>query len=695
MAAPLPNKGIPPHTAAIPVLRSGTLLLFALCQCGFFSTTPAVAGRSNDERQTLLPYFDSRELSIANLLATPVNRAPAVATVITSEEIEAMGARSLLDVLRRVPGFGVGIASYPVFNSIEVRGVRTLFSEKILVMIDGHRMNQVGSGGATSFFEWFPLHSVQRVEIMRGPGSALHGSDALLATINLVTRAPGSNPPQLHAGLDSTGGHHLHASVGRAGDHRGWQGFADGLSTNGPDYMIAQDALGRSGRPLTWAESRTAGLALQWQNLALRTGAFHSEQGPYIGGNYILNQGSRWEQSTFWADLVFSGQIGGTFDCGARLYGDHHDIVPFWELFPAGTVPGFAEGVLGSPRSRNRTAGIESTLSRQVAEHRLTAGLQFEHREQFDVRHLTNFNPLTGAPLGPLQDVSDRFNFNRGATRALWAVFLQDVWNISEKLDLTAGLRHDVSSDFGSTTNPRLGLVWEAGPGTLLKLLYGTGFRAPVFYELYHRNNPSQIGNPDLRPETARTWELAIEHRLATGILLSANLYHNELDDIIVEGEKPSVNEPGMYQNGGSLRARGVEAGLNLQPFRSLQCQLSYAYQEVENEDSGRTVPDVPRQRANLGLDFSGLEPFLVHLDLLWTGARPRAAGAPRPTLGDSLLTDLSISSGQMFGPLGLRVSGKNIFATNHFDPSPAPGLVPGDYPSAARSFLFELTYTF
>ncbi len=686
------RKNRTPQHVLRPARWLAVLLLVLLCPL----SRSWAASPSPEERRDLLPYFAEKELTIANLLATPVDRAPAVAAVVSAPEIKAMGARSLLDVLRRLPGFGVGIASYPVFHTVEVRGVRSLFSEKILLLLDGQRMTSAHTGGATAFLEWFPMEAVKRLEIVRGPGSALHGSDAFLATINLVTKGPDmAGPATVVAAAGSHNSRHLHGSAGSSGEELSWVGYLDLFDTDGPDYHVGQDAAGRSGEPLTWAENRTAGFALQWQDFVLRGGGFRYHIGPYIGANYVMGERSFIEQKNLWALLKWHKKISPSSELTAQFQTLTNDRNPFWELYPEQTIPDYPDGVIGNPRSKDGTVGLSLAFTHQTGTHQTLVGLQSERREQYDVRHIANYNPLTLAPLGTLQDISENLNYNRNIGRTEWAVFFQDIWQFADNLSLTAGVRTDVYSDFGSTTNPRLGLVWQAAPATTIKLLYGTGFRAPVFLELYQDNNPSQQGNPDLQPETISTWELALEHEFALPLTAQVSLYRNDIDDLIVEGEKPSAELPGQYQNAGAISSQGIELELNARPSDFLRCRLAYTYQNAIDEASGGRIPDVPRHRAVFGLDFLGLAPFELHTDLIYTGERPRRPGDSRPPLADSLLTDLTLSTGRLFEHLELRANATNLFDADYRDPSPSALLVPGDYPANGRSFLLEARYSF
>ncbi len=113
-------------------------------------------------------------------------------------------------------------------------------------------------------------------------------------------------------------------------------------------------------------------------------------------------------------------------------------------------------------------------------------------------------------------------------------------------MNLTAGVRHDQYDDFGGTTNPRFGLVWNFLKNGDLKLLYGQAFRAPNFLELYNQNNPAAEGNPNLDPERIKTYEISLGYRLGGSYAMNANYFYNDINDLI--GLDTSVS-PARYAN--------------------------------------------------------------------------------------------------------------------------------------------------
>lgn len=256
----------------------------------------------------------------------------------------------------------------------------------------------------------------------------------------------------------------------------------------------------------------------------------------------------------------------------------------------------------------------------------LIAGVSFEELRQYDTRQLANFDPttlpvFTPAPSGALQEVA---NWNKDATRQIFATYLQDEWQLPAQVNLTAGVRYDHYSDFGDTVNPRAGLVWSFLENADLKLLYGQAFRAPNFQELYNINNPAQLGNPNLKPERIQTYESGLAWRLNRYFAANVNYFYSTIKDQIDLDSLTST-----YANLHKSEIQGVEFGANGAYGADLYWKLSYAYQNPRDADTNQRLPYVPSQRASGSVNYALSKYVNLHSDVLWTGSRPRPKGIP------------------------------------------------------------------
>jgi iron complex outermembrane receptor protein len=670
------------------------LIIFSFCYPSF---SVELAELESETAEELLLFFEEEELVIATRHKTPVKKAPAIATVITAREIRNMGARNITDVLRKIPGIGIVMPDVAIAHAtIEVRGIKADLSEKVLIMIDGHSVNDSHQSSAMLIYDDLSVDNIKKIEVIRGPGSALYGANAFTAVINIVTmEAEDIKGLQITAGRGSFDTRHYNLLFSNEWGKLKAAVHFDYLDTNGQSFFIEQDAIGNSGDTLEWQEKPDIGLNVSYGDFTLRGRYIKNRIASYIGVTNALNDESDTEYWRGYLDLAYDKDITEDIGITSRLYSDYQSSDQYWEIFPEGFQGVHPDGVIGNPSYKERVLGGEVTLDYSISDHLLAAGIVYEEKKQYDVTHIANFNPNNLDPLGSMQDISEQWNFNKDVAKDIWAIYLQDVWNIKDNISLTAGIRHDHYSDFGGTTNPRAGLVWEFMKDTSLKLLYGSAFRAPSFTELYHLNNPVDIGNPDLNPEKIKTYEAGLEHRMHQNYTLRLNFFYNDVEDLIILGEKPSPTEAAVWENRGSAKVKGVEAELLFDFGHDSYGYLNHSYQDPRDGETDKSLPNVPSQRANAGINLAPWKYLNANINVSWTGKRPRAEGDIRDDLSSSTLVDLTLIAKKFYETLEIRGSVYNLFDEDYRDPSPFPVEVPNDYPTNGRMFLIEARYTF
>jgi len=660
----------------------------------------AVAENSTTERE-LLAFYEEQDLYTATRRATTLRKAPAIATIITADEIRNMGARNLLDVLKMVPGFGVSINEFGSFM-VEVRGIRTSLSEKILVMIDGHSLNKNINGSAIIYnlAGMLPVENIKQVEVVRGPGSALYGNSAFVATINVITR-----DAEEIDGLEAKGGggsfdtYKGNLTGGKAvGDRLTTSASVDHYRTRGARLTVDADSL--TGTPFSMApgtpdlgmEQTDTFLKLGYGELSLRGGYKVLKEGLFIGLTSTLTDGNQPEFTTAWGELGYDLRLAEGLASNLKLRYDYYDQTGTEKLFPNGFLGGFPAGVLGEPLVKDQTFGGEVQVDWDpFSGNHLIAGGSYEAMQQYDVRQFANFvlDPATHFPveLGAFQGVP---NWNKDVTRQTWALYLQDEWQLPEQVNLTAGVRYDHYSDFGGTVNPRAGLVWSFLDNADLKLLYGQAFRAPNFVELYNINNPVAQGNPNLDPERIRTYEASLAYRLNRFLAGDLTYFYSTIKDLI-------RLQNGNFVNTGKLRTQGIEAGLNGALDGDFSWRLTYAFQDPKDANIDQRLPDVPSQRATVSVNYMPVKYLNLHSDVIWTGPRPRTQGDSRAEMPSYATVDLAVTLKNFFETLEIQAAVHNLFDERFRDPdtSDAQHLVLHDFPREGISALVTASYKF
>lgn len=656
-----------------------------------------------------MPFDDliNVEMVSATKHSIKLKEAPAIAWVITADEIRKMGARNILDVLKRIPSLGIFIPEHSLKYGVEVRGIRTKLSEKILFLLDGRRLNNNIYGSAMMVYSKMSVENLKRIEVITGPGSALYGANAFLAVINFISKdAEDIDGIETVVGLGDNDTKHYNILFGFIKNKIEVSGALDVLDTDGPAYFIESDAQTLSDREDGTMVSQAPGYTDEWVNqigcslnikikdVTLRSTCLHKKTGPYIGAGRALNDESELKWQQFTNDLSYTKALTEKLGIKFKLYYDYLVADNYWEIFPEGWKGAYPDGLIGNPSTIHHILGGESALTYQLGTHLFTVGYNYEQIEQVDTESRTNFNPNTYAPLGSFQNISAWGNWNRNVNRYINAVYLQDVWEISKQATLTIGNRYDSYSAMGDTYNTRAGFVWEPVDGLFIKVLYGSAFRAPTFTELYTQNNPSEAGNQNLDPEKVKTYELGVGYHFFTNYNVRVNYFNTYIEDIITVGPKPSAAEPAPYINSGEAVTDGIESEFTYHLFENILGYINCIYQNPRDGD-GHKLADVPEWRSNAGVNI-GLSRYInTNINVNRTGRRPRVADDPRDSLSPVTLVDFTLIVERFYKTMAVRASVYNVFDQDYRDPSPYPVLVENDYPQHGRSFVGEVKCRF
>ena len=650
----------------------------------------------NTEAEMLL-FFEEKDLLVtATKHPQTLRDAPAIASVITADEIRQMGARDLMDVLRRIPGFGVTKGYYGK-EEIEVRGLKTTNSEKVKLLIDGHSVNDNLSGGAVWGFDSLTLDNVKRIEIIRGPGSALYGSNAFSGVINVITK----DGKDIDGVIVSTAGgsfdtQKANLQAGKKYKDIEVAGSLDYYTTNGARLGIDKDLMGNSGHTKDFEDKIDGSLKAAWKELTLNTKYVQRSRGVYLGAAYVANDESENNTEQFFAELSHKHSFSDETKLTSKVYYDQFNWKTLWELYPEGTTLPFGyfpNGMLGKPSVNEHTYGGELQLDQELfTDNTLTFGLTTETRGQ-KVGYLANFNPVTFSPLTSFQDVNGISSWNKDTSRDVFAAYVQDVWNLQKDLSLTLGLRHDRYSDFGDATNLRGALVWKFKENWDTKVLYGEAFRAPSFEELYNINNPVVLGNEDLKAEEMKTYEVSLgftsNHRYTSRVSYFNNTFTDNIR--LVEQSTPGTYR---FENFGGANIQGVEYELKREFNKDDYCYVNYTYQDARDRDTNRRIQDVPMHKGNIGGNIKLFMYLHANANVLVSGERTRAAEDTRDPMPAYALVDTTLIVKDFHKGLEIRGMIHNLLDKQYSDPAPA-GTLSNDLPREGISFLLEALYKF
>ncbi len=666
-------------------------------------------------------YRAQKMLVTATGSLKPVRLAPSVASVVTAEEIRAMGATTLDEVLETVPGLHVTPSSQ-YFNSIwSIRGVHTSINPEALLLVNGTPLTSNYMGGRGFGFR-MPVEMISRVEVVRGPGSALHGADAFSGVINVITKdnfeIAGTQAGARGGSFDGYAGWAQHG-----GQYHGWdlalglewqKGTGDDHRRVERDFMtaIGQSALSNAPGPLdTGYNNLDTNLQLRRGDWDLHLYGTLQEAGAGPGVAQAITYGNDADTSDLLTDLSYrNGHSFRNWELGGRLYYSYMKVDPLVQFYPKGFSPFppptpntfTTTPMQGEPITTSEDGGLETfAVFNGFSDHRLRLGAGFKSNE-FTPDQYKNFPPLL-SPTGEMVHITNpALRFITDANRQIWYGLVQDEWHLARGWELTAGVRYDEYSDFGSTTNPRAALVWETLPTLTTKLLYGQAFRAPSFSEMYITNNPAAQANPDLAPGEIETTELAFDYQPTSKLRTALNLFHATTDGM-VQLIPPSVaageTKP-TFHNYNNLRSNGFEVELEWQPLEPLKVKSNFAYQRSKNTKIDAMVPDAPEMQFYLNPHWTFLPEWSVDGQYYWIGERHRERADPRDDVDSYQVVNLTLRRQNIAKHWEAAVAVRNLFDEGGREPSPytpAAGplgaYIPDDYPIATRSLWAEVRF--
>jgi outer membrane cobalamin receptor len=526
---------------------------------------------------------------------------PASVTVLTAADLHRLGVRTVGEAIAFVPEALARAYGGP--GSLITPSLRGSTAEQVLVLLDGVPLNSAFAG--TVDLSTIPVDDVERIEVLRGPFSAIYGSAALGGVISIVSRRRARLAVSLSGGSFGLTG----LAVATGGDARfslRYEG-AVGARPNSDlrsGYLSMRLGGGSPGR--TWDLSLMA------------TAASRGAPGPTLFPSLTARQ----EDARIVASLGLERERGPATD---RLrVAVHRDRIAFRE-------PAFAidERSDGTSWSVGWQRAIRRSPTRVVA-----VGA--------DARYQT----LASTSVG------DRWE-------TIGALYVQDDRALGPRTLLSAGARVDLHSAYGAQVNPRLGLVHFMRPDLRLRLAVGRTFRGPTLADLYYPFDGFVVGNPLLRPEHAWSADAGVEFVARSGLVLRASAFWSEVRDLIVY--LPDAAFVFSPQNIGAASIRGASLELEGALSAAWQARASATWMAATDGATGLDLPNRPALAGSLGLTRRLSRGGAVTATLVAVGERfANAANTVR--LPGYLTVGLIFEAPPMADGVTLRASVQNLF---------------------------------
>lgn len=473
------------------------------------------------------------EVTVATRNALTLKDAPSTVTVFTRNQIDSLGVEDVYSLLNFVPGFqvtrGDWVGAVPKEHS---RGVY-LDNGYVLFMINGERLNEMSFGKASVYTPFINLDVVERVEIIRGPGSAIYGSNAFMGVVNVITRKKESwvslgigenSAQQLSAGWNWQGSNSRLQFIGdwREGDGNPY--LYQGVNTSDPfEHVFAQ---------LTYAID-TFEVSTRWTRSEL-------DEFINLGG---VNSHNFHQSENISLSAKYSQALSDTTEVKLKGFFIEHEIRSAGNVLSADSVNFISQDFLTGPFWITDELEVEAIVSNRLADdHTIDVGMSYRNAEQTQAGTVTNYlNPATSdIALEDIYYLGRPISFgNQGvnarspllSTQKTSSVFAQYAFKVNERLSGYLGARYDDVDVIASNFSPRFALNYQVDATNNIKFQYGQAFRTPVTNELFSEDLVT-IGNPNLKPEEIATTELVWLNQTENN-RFELIYFHNELDGFV------------------------------------------------------------------------------------------------------------------------------------------------------------------
>ncbi len=650
------------------------LLFIILISVSFAATSKGLAQGATDLLDMSLEDLLNITITTAAKREQTIREAPASVTIITAEQIKRYGYQTLQDVFQSVRSF------YTTYDySYSFMGVRGFsrpadFNNRVLLLIDGHIYNDDMWGSAYIGTEaGLNLDIVERVEIVRGPGSVLYGTHAMFAVVNVITKSGAViDGVQISAEGGSWGRKEGSAIIGKKltngldvavsgrwadldGDDHYFKEYDDPAYNNG----LAE---GRD-----WDKYSDVMLTARYGDLTFFGLAGSREKGrptAIYGENFNDSRSKTLDRRRF-GELKWDHALSPDLSVMAKGYAD-------WYTFDGGYPYSYLEGdipelvdYVNYDYARTTWWGgeVQARWAAKNLPNRLTAGLEYRHHPN---ARYTNFDVFG-------EYGNDKINFN------VLSAYLEDEYKPTKNMTFVAGLRYDRYSDVERTrlddtdrilyemqvsrVTPRLAALYQPMAGSTVKLLYGQAFRAPNFSEI-----TLYIPNPELESEKIQTLEATWEHQLNSQLFGLVSVYKNDITDLI-ERVWQEDQENWQFTNLLDVEAHGFEVELNARLKNGVSGYASYSFQKSEEKETHEKLSNSPENLLKAGVSVPAGRYFYIAADGIWDDKRLKLnteGGQQSATTAAYFLGNLTVTTRPLAGHVEGAIQVRNIFDSDY-----------------------------
>ena len=607
----------------------------------------------------------------ANRMENKLVDTPANISVVTSEELSRKNYQSALDAVKNVPGVVVLDCARTDDAYLTING-----SERVLVLVDGRRIgSDQGFGGSKGKLDAGMLPnpaSIERIEVLKGGGSAVYGADAVGGVINIITKRPEGNKVTLDMNTGSWGTQNYKGTI----THReGKTGVFVAASKEKQNYMKYKEYTSNSTKkyPNSSNEKIALNLKLDQEITEGQLLTFSYDHVNKKGGR----PGGLNTMDMFGNIIPFAPDKGHKVNNNLALkyeWDRNTDNPAYLQIYTHKSVNDWYNNM----KTDERRTGFDFQQTLKTAEtNTLVAGLSY-YKSQVDT---------VGA-----------ITYDEGINNK--AVFLQDSWDFAPSWKLNGGLRYDKHSRAGSKTTASFAVNKKFGEDSHAYLSWSQIFNAPTTDDLYYYA-PGMIGNPNLKPEKGYSWTLGYDAKLGAKASVNVSAFYTMLSDAI--NWAPGNDGNWYCDNVDKQKLRGLELNYRYNFDDAWSAMASYAYVKVEDKDGVygtgfvRNCNRIPNQY-KLGLEYKGKKVAADIFAKAGTGGGGGNYYGPHFVKSSYFTVDMSVNY-KVKDNWKFYVKGYNLTNSAYFQRSGTYPVAGGgynySYPAAGRAFLVGTEISF
>ncbi len=612
--------------------------IFSLAFLVILVSVLAVQAQGVEDLEELMFAEEEDIVVTAAMKAQKIAEAPAIISVLTARDLEDLGVTNLYEALSYVPGVTV-IETYYGYSSVTFRGnLQTHYNNKSLLLIDGHPMYETIVG--SYYLEQIPINMVRRIEVLRGPGSVLYGTNAFAGIVNVITKGW-----EDETFLSASGGGGTFSSILADASFGGSFGTGNYIvggnffDSKGYDFLVKADETGAFDPPREaiydddedayeddfyniMAKARIGDVSFS----AL---AFGNDKDK-MGLNPVIDQTGERRVEGLAADIKWAKELGEKASVGLFGWFDRFKKEEHIDKIAGTSIRQEYDGSKLGMEARLRY-GFQEKLE-------FLGGVSYERCEAGPYLFV-DIEPDTTHWLRAWEDEYDTYDI--GAYSEL-------SWSLSPKVGVSAGLRINNNKDYGTNVVPRAGLVVEAAKQLYAKALFGQAFRNPNFFEKHVNTWKVLYGDPELDPEKVSTVDLGLDWKVGK-TSLRLNYFWMETDDLIGRiisthiADQDTMDFP-TYANGTGQTINGIESEIR----GSVGPKFSYfgniSYKKGKDSETDEDLLFLAETSGNAGLTWRLSDMLQASFNLQLVGSRDgKTSAGDEFTIDSYMLSNLSL----------------------------------------------------